>query len=150
MAPALDSPRCADISARVPKCRQRCGQPCWPQRRACSDGVAGVWLAWELRSGRPRERRRYAMLRITVRSRAQGTTVTLEGRLVGAWVEELSACWRGMLASEPRPIQLDLDGVTFIDAGGKTLLRDMHADGIILAATTVMMRPLVDEIQAAQ
>jgi anti-anti-sigma regulatory factor len=52
--------------------------------------------------------------------------------------------------SAARPIRIDLDGVTFIDAGGTALLRAMHADGALLAATTLMMRALADEIVTVQ
>lgn len=90
------------------------------------------------------------MLRISVTPQTPGTTVGLEGRVVGAWVDELSACWRRLLLSAARPLRVNLDGVTFIDAGGKALLRTMHADGAVLAATTVMMRALVDEIVPLQ
>ena len=48
----------------------------------------------------------------------------------------------------PSPVRIDLDGLTFIDDGGKALLRAMRADGAILAATTVMMRAFVDDIAA--
>ena len=86
------------------------------------------------------------MLRITVTKEPQHTTVRLEGRLVNAWVDELSACWGHLRASAAEPVRIDLDGLTFIDDGGKALLRAMHADGAILAATTVVMRAFVDDI----
>jgi len=89
------------------------------------------------------------MLRISVTTHTDGTTVTLEGRVIGAWVDELSACWRRILLSEARPIRVDLNGVTFIDDSGKAALRAMHADGAVLTATTVMMRAVVEEIAAA-
>ena len=88
------------------------------------------------------------MLRISITTRPDGTTVTLEGRVVGAWVDELSACWRSRHAPDARPIRVDLDGVTFVDAAGKAMLRAMHADGAALVATNVMMRAIVDEIEA--
>jgi len=86
------------------------------------------------------------MLRLTVTTRAEGTTLVLEGRLGGAWVEELAACWRGVLARhDAGPIRVDLDGVTFVDAAGKALIRALRAQGAILVATEVMMRTIVEE-----
>jgi hypothetical protein len=88
------------------------------------------------------------MLRITVTTEPQNTTVRLEGRLVSAWVEEFSACWGHLRTSGTRPVRIDLDGLTFIDDGGKAALRAMHADGAVLTATTVTMRAFVDDIAA--
>ena len=89
------------------------------------------------------------MLRISVANGPQGTTVTLEGRVVGAWVEELGSCWQHLRRSATRPIQVDLDGVMFVDAAGKSVLRTMRADGARLTATTLVMRAVVDEITAS-
>jgi anti-anti-sigma regulatory factor len=87
------------------------------------------------------------MLRITVTTRVDGSTLVLEGRLGGAWVGDVAACWKGLLAEpDGRPIRIDLDGVTFINASGKALIRAMHAQGAILVATEVMIRTIVDEI----
>lgn len=89
------------------------------------------------------------MLRITVTTAPDGTTLTLEGRIAGAWVDELSVCWQRLRESTPRPIRVNLDGVMFIDAAGKAVLQAMHADGAVLAAATVMMRALVDELDSS-
>jgi len=86
------------------------------------------------------------MLRISVTTRPEGTTITLEGRVVGAWVVELSACWQQVLQTQPRPICIDLDGVTFVDGAGMAVLRAMHIDGGELSATNVMMRAVIDQI----
>ena len=89
------------------------------------------------------------MLRITITTLPQRTDIVLEGRLVGAWVDELAACWRGPVAAQnPCSVRIDLDAVTFIDAAGKALLRAMHAQGAVLVAKGVMTRAIVDEITA--
>ena len=88
------------------------------------------------------------MLRISVTTHTDDTTLTLEGRVVGVWVDELATSWERLLLSATRPIRVNLDGVTFIDDGAKAMLRVMHADGAVLAATTLTMRALVDEIVA--
>ena len=85
------------------------------------------------------------MLRISVTT-AEGTAVRLEGRLVGPWVDELDTCWRRLRVAAERPIRIDLDGVTFVDAAGKAALRKMHADGAVFTASSVMMRAVADEI----
>jgi predicted secreted protein len=90
------------------------------------------------------------MLRINTATATDGTTITLEGRVVGAWAEELAACWRCLVASDPGPFRADLDGVTFVDAAGKAVLRSMYADGAVLTAATVMMRAFVDDIVATE
>jgi ABC-type transporter Mla MlaB component len=85
------------------------------------------------------------MLRITITTGADGSTLVLEGRLGGAWVGEVAACWQALLAAhDGRPIRIDLDGVTSIDAGGKALIRAMQARGAILAATKLMLRTIAD------
>lgn len=87
------------------------------------------------------------MLRITVTRRPQGPTLVLEGRLCGDWVDEVSACWQGLLATHTaRSIRVDLDGVTFIDAAGRAFVRSMRAHGASLAATDVMRRTIGDEV----
>src|SRR5713226_4018121 len=91
------------------------------------------------------------MLRITIATGPNGETIILEGRLAGSWVDELGACWRGLITTrEARSIRIELDAVTFIDAAGKTLLRVLHAQGAVLAATEIMTRAIVDEIVRAQ
>jgi hypothetical protein len=86
------------------------------------------------------------MLRLTVTTHPEGTTLVIEGRLGGAWVAELAACWRAVLGThDTGPIRVDLDGVTFVDAAGRALIRAMRAEGAILVATEVMMRTIVEE-----
>ena len=77
----------------------------------------------------------------------RATTVGLEGRLVGPWVDELRACWQSLLAERSAgSLRIDLHGVTFIDAAGKALLRALHEQGAELSATECMTRAIVDEI----
>src|SRR5947207_12166527 len=88
------------------------------------------------------------MLRITTSIRPDGTTVALEGRLAGPWVDELRACWRSLAATGgARAIRIDLDAVTFIDTAGKALLWAMHEQGAVLTATGCMTRAILEEIR---
>jgi hypothetical protein len=85
------------------------------------------------------------MLRITVTTLPELTTVILEGRLSGPWVPELATCWRKLVATrDARSIQINLDGVTFVDGAGKALIRAIHRRGASLAATELMTRTIID------
>ncbi len=46
------------------------------------------------------------MLRITVRQEPTTTTIELEGKLAGPWVEELERCWRTALAEAKASLRL--------------------------------------------
>ncbi len=66
------------------------------------------------------------MLRITHTSEDGQERLALEGKLVGAWVEECrSACARG------GALALDLSEVRYADAQGVAFLREMAAAGRI-------------------
>jgi ABC-type transporter Mla MlaB component len=87
------------------------------------------------------------MLRISVRTRADGATLTLEGRLAGPWVDELARCWMSVTdARDARSVDVQLAAVTFIDSAGKVLLRTMHEQGAALAASGCMTRAILEEI----
>jgi hypothetical protein len=87
------------------------------------------------------------VLRITVVTRPDWTTLALEGRLAGPWVHELARCWGAF--ADPRSVSVKLDGVLFIDAAGKALLRTMHEQGATLSASGCMTRGILEEIQKA-
>ena len=95
------------------------------------------------------ERASVAMLRITNRTDAGGLTVlVLEGRLAGAWAEELARCWATLAGSaDAGSVCVELDAVTFVDAVGKAVLRTMHQDGAALRASGLMTRAIVEEIE---
>jgi anti-anti-sigma regulatory factor len=88
------------------------------------------------------------MLRITTVADADTVTVTLEGRLSGPWVDEFCRCWRSLTAARAADsIVIQLDGLTFIDAAGKGLLRTMREQGATLVASGCMTRATVEEIE---
>ena len=88
------------------------------------------------------------MLRITIRTRAEGVTLVLEGRLAGPWVDELARCWAALTATQDvASICVRLDAVTFIDAAGKALLQTMHEKGATFAASDCMTRAILEEIK---
>lgn len=58
---------------------------------------------------------------------ANRATVKLEGKVVGPWVEELRTCWLSLAPSlASRALCLDLRGVSFVDAKGRELLREIY------------------------
>lgn len=81
------------------------------------------------------------MLRITAQpSAAAGApTLVVEGRLAGAWVDEL----RASAAAHPEPLALDLAGLSFADDAGVALLNQLVADGAKVVATTAYVATLL-------
>jgi hypothetical protein len=87
------------------------------------------------------------MLRITIHDAPRALTLRLEGCLAGPWVHELSACWRGALATQREPIlRVDLTEVTSIDAAGQACLEALHRQGAELVAADCLMKTVVAEI----
>jgi nucleotide-binding universal stress UspA family protein/ABC-type transporter Mla MlaB component len=74
------------------------------------------------------------MLKITIDNEPDFVTFKLEGKLAGAWVDELKNCY-GMLSTFPykKSVALDLSGVRSVDAAGRNLLAKMVRDGADLA-----------------
>ena len=83
------------------------------------------------------------MLKITAENESHNTVLHLEGKLAGAWVEEVERCWREMI---PGRLTLCLDAVSFIDEAGKKLLARLHANGVELQASGCMTRCIVQDI----
>jgi ABC-type transporter Mla MlaB component len=77
------------------------------------------------------------MLRITiVESSKIAVTLRVEGRLTGAWVEELrTACNVHTLPDEVR-LSLELADISFADAAGIALLKELRNRGVGLMCTT--------------
>jgi hypothetical protein len=66
------------------------------------------------------------VLRISISDDMPVATLKVEGRLVGPWGMELGKTWHDLWAStRHRRLQLDLRGVTFVDANGARILRDI-------------------------
>jgi hypothetical protein len=84
------------------------------------------------------------MLKITTKTDDVKTTFELEGKLAGAWVNELERCWREI--ARGRAVKISLEGVTFIDDSGKRLLARLHENGAKLKAAGCMTKCIVQEI----
>jgi anti-anti-sigma regulatory factor len=87
------------------------------------------------------------MLKITIEKNPKSTTLRVEGRLTGPWVDELERAWRG-ITSDPTDgrVAVDLTDVTFVGEEGKKLLEAMYGQGVKLKASGCATRRLVDEI----
>ena len=83
------------------------------------------------------------MLKITRLARkGRGLTIKLEGEIVGPWVGAVSdACTKRGRRSARR--RLDLAAVTYVDAAGVELLRDLMAEGVEITACSSFVRELL-------
>jgi len=87
------------------------------------------------------------MVRITLEDRGTGRCLKLEGKLAGAWVNELEQCWRSLTARTPGVVlSVDLTAAESVDLAGKYLLSLMHQSGVQLTANSPYMKALVAEI----
>jgi outer membrane protein len=89
--------------------------------------------------------RTVTMLRITTEKKRGRTVLSVEGRLAGAWVGTLEQCWRERAPEEK--FSVDLCGVSFIDAAGKVLLKEIHQQGGKLIAKGCLNQAIVEEIE---
>jgi outer membrane protein len=88
-----------------------------------------------------------SMLRITTEKRRGKTVLSVEGRLSGPRVGTLEQCWRELRGAAPQEkLYVDLCGVSFIDAAGKVLLKEIHHQGGELIAEGCLNQAIVREI----
>ncbi|HUC53543.1 MAG TPA: TolC family protein [Candidatus Cybelea sp.] len=91
------------------------------------------------------------MLRITTEKKRGRMFLGVEGRLAGPWVGALEQCWRELHAASPREkFHVDLCAVSFIDAAGKVLLKEIHRQGGQLVAEGCLNQAIVQEIVAEE
>jgi anti-anti-sigma regulatory factor len=86
------------------------------------------------------------VLKIIISETPTETRWTLQGRLVGVWVDELRTNWK----KKPRrqnavPCVIDLTDVTFIDQKGERLLRAMAKKGVQFIATGIYIKYVLQE-----
>ena len=91
-------------------------------------------------------------LKITIQQNDKQIEITLEGRVAGPWVAELSRVW---VETAPqlgtRTISIDLRNVTYVDVKGKQVLKDIYAQtGAKLVASTQWTQYLAEEIMHSQ
>lgn len=67
-------------------------------------------------------------LRISIQENDTSIGFTLVGRLAGPWVAELDRAWKEVAQRLGRKkLSLDLRDLTYADAGGKRVLREMFS-----------------------
>ena len=86
------------------------------------------------------------MLKITISETPAETRWTLQGRLVGEWVDELRTSWK----KKPRrqnavPCVIDLNDVSFIDEKGERLLRALAKKGAQFVASGIYIKYVLQE-----
>ena len=87
------------------------------------------------------------MLRITTQKKRGKTFLSIEGRLAGPLVGTLEQYWRELRGASPdEKLHLDLCGVSFIDAAGRVLLKEIHRQGGELVAEGCLNQAIVEEI----
>src|SRR5260370_10926677 len=92
-----------------------------------------------------------SMLRITTEKKRGKIFLSVEGKLGGPWVAALEQCWRELHAASPQEkFTVNLCGVSFIDAAGKVLLKEIHRQGGQLIAEGCLNQAIVHEIVASE
>ena len=77
------------------------------------------------------------MLRITVvESSNIAVTLRVEGRITGPWVEELRTACNLHTFSDEVQLSLELGDISYADAAGIALLRELRNCGVCLIGTT--------------
>jgi anti-anti-sigma regulatory factor len=84
------------------------------------------------------------VLKITQLSRkGQTLTIKLEGEILEPWVSTVREACTPRGRRSRRPL-LDLSAVSYVDAPGVQLLRDLRREGIQIAACSSFIRELLD------
>ncbi len=87
------------------------------------------------------------MLRITTEQKRGKLILSVEGRLAGQWVSALEQCWRELRTSAPGgKFSVNLCGVSYIDASGKVLLKEIFHQGGQLVAEGCLNQAIVKDI----
>ena len=89
------------------------------------------------------------MLRVTVSSDLDLTTIRLEGKLAAAWVLEASKCAEEIVSTvRAANVAVDLTAVTFVDRAGKSLLAALAKAGVRLISDDPVMDAIVNDVAA--
>jgi ABC-type transporter Mla MlaB component len=84
----------------------------------------------------PEEIRGTAMLRITmIEGSRSAVTLRVEGRITGCWVEELRRVCDAHTLPDEVQLSLELADVSFADAAGIVLLKELRSRGVGLVST---------------
>jgi ABC-type transporter Mla MlaB component len=89
------------------------------------------------------------MLKITEQNHDRPTTLFLEGRLAGPWVDEAEREWNDILRRVgPGSVVVNLRGIVFVDAAGKKLLGRMLREGAELSEARLLTKLVVEELRS--
>lgn len=89
------------------------------------------------------------MLKITEKNHDRPTTLFLEGRLAGPWVDEAERHWNDIsLRVGPGSLIVNLRGVVFVDGAGKGLLGRMLREGAELFGARLLTKLVVEELRS--
>ena len=86
------------------------------------------------------------MIRILTVTKPRGTTVTVDGKMAGEYVEAIDTCVKQAIG-RGRPVHLFLRDVSSIDESGKGLLARLAASGVHLSAKGVYSSYIVAAIR---
>jgi anti-anti-sigma regulatory factor len=88
------------------------------------------------------------MLRITIHEKESEMELVLEGRVAGAWVEELDRVWAETAPRlGSRKLSIDLRNVTYADSSGKRVLRSIFSQsGAELVANSLGIQDLAGDV----
>ena len=88
------------------------------------------------------------MLKITEENHDRPTTLFLEGRLAGPWVDEAERQWDdASLRVGPSSLVVNLHAVSFVDGAGKRLLGRMLREGAELFGARLLTKLVVEELR---
>lgn len=123
--------------ARVPASLPAFGQ----SRRPCCGHLLGSTVAPIVQWIMP------AMLKITLHDSADEFRFRLEGKLSGAWVNELRQCWlTASSTTQGRRTVLDMREVDFVDDAAESLICDMTGAGVLVQVSSPFMQSVMDGI----
>jgi anti-anti-sigma regulatory factor len=91
-------------------------------------------------------------LKITIHEQDQAIEIKLEGRVAGRWVPELQRVWAQTAPqASSKTVSIDIQDVTYADAGGKQALRHIYAQTRAeLIASSPWSQYLAEEIRNTQ
>ncbi len=85
------------------------------------------------------------MLRITPLIAKEKAILRLEGKLSGAWANELARVWSAWHTGLKR-VRVDLRAVNFVDQRGKDVLITLHQEGAEFVASDPLISALLEDI----
>lgn len=88
------------------------------------------------------------MLKVTITETPTERRFIVEGRLVEPWVKELETAWQETVSTQNgRACVFDLNGVTFVDKRGESLLRALWKAGAQFTARGVYTKHVLAEVE---